>query len=94
MDTWKLCANAVYGKSMKNQRKQMNVRLIADPPKLLKALSKPHLKAAKIINDELVMVHGGRRRVLLNKPIYIGFTILDLSKLIAFEFHYNFTVPK
>ena len=72
----------------------MNVRLIADPPKLLKALSKPHLKAAKIVNDQLVMVHGGRRRVLLNKPIYVGFTILDLSKLIVFEFHYNFIVPK
>ena len=94
MDTWKLCANAIYGKSMQNKRKQMNVRLIADPPKLRKALAKPHLMSSKIINDELVMVHGGRRRVQLNKPIYVGFAILDISKLIMYKFHYDFIIPK
>ena len=63
MDLWKLCANAIYGKSMQNQRKQVNVRLITDPGKLRKALSKPNLQRTQIINEELVMVHGGRMKL-------------------------------
>ena len=94
MDLWKLCANAIYGKSMQNQRKQMNVRLIADPVKLKKALSKPNLQRTQIINDELVMVHGGRMKLTLNRPLYLGFAILDISKLIMYQFHYQYIVKK
>ena len=67
---------------MENVRNRQNIRLIADPAKLLKALSKPSYQESKIINADLVMVRAGRRKVTLNKPIAVGFAILELSKVI------------
>jgi len=81
-DLAKLQANSTYGKTMENVRNRQNIRLIADPAKLLKALSKPSYQESKIINADLVMVRAGRRKVTLNKPIAVGFAILELSKVI------------
>jgi len=82
-DFWKLCVNAVFGKSMENIRHRVNVRLIHDPVVGIKAASKPTFESSKIVNDDLVMVHMKKMRILLNKPIYTGFAILDLSKVIV-----------
>jgi hypothetical protein len=89
-DLNKMKANAVFGKSMECVRNRVNIRLIADPQKLAKAVSKVSFRQSEIINPDLVMVRSARQRVLLNKPIYTGFAILELSKLIMYRFFYDF----
>jgi len=93
-DLAKLQANATFGKTMEQVRNRVNIRLIADPAKLRKAVSKPSYREAKIINPDLVMVRAARQKVLLNKPIAVGFCILELSKLTMYQFFYDYLKPK
>jgi len=75
-------------------RHRVNVRLICDPNKLAKAVSRPTFRCAEIINDDLTLVRGARQRVTLNKPISVGFSILEISKLVMYEFYYDYLKPK
>ena len=72
--------NAVYGKTMENLRKRVDVRLVTDEKKLLKLTSKPSYISNKIFNENLVAVHKIKERLTLNKPAYLGMCILDISK--------------
>ena len=93
-DLAKLQANATFGKTMENVRNRVNVRLIVDPNKLTKAVSKPSFRQSEIINPDLVMVRGARAQIKLNKPIAVGFSVLELSKLVMYEFYYEFMKRK
>jgi len=93
-DLAKLQANATFGKTMEQVRHRVNIRLIADPHKLQKAVSKASFRESTIINEDLVMVRGARSKVTLNKPIAVGFTILELSKVIMYKFYYEYLKPK
>ena len=93
-DLAKLQANATFGKTMEQVRHRVNIRLIADPKKLTKAVSKPSFRQSEIVNDDLVMVRGTRLKVKLNKPIAVGFAILELSKLTMYKFYYDHLKPK
>jgi len=93
-DLAKLQANATFGKTMEQVKNRVNIRLRADPAKLCKAVSKPSYKFSQIINPDLVMVQRGRQKVCLNKPISMGFCILDLTKLIMYKFYYETLKPK
>jgi len=77
-DLAKLQANATFGKTMEQVRHRVNIRLICDPHKLTKAVSRVTFRQSEIINDDLVMVRGARKAVTLNKPISVGFTILEI----------------
>jgi len=57
-------------------------------------MSRPAFRRAEIINDDLTMVRGARRRVTLNKPIFVGFSILEISKSIMYHFYYDYLKPK
>jgi len=57
-------------------------------------MSRPAFRRAEIINDDLTMVRGARRRVTLNKPIFVGFSILEISKSIMYYFYYDYLKPK
>lgn len=91
---WKLCINAVYGKSMENVRNHMNLRLIHDSIPGIKAVAKPTFVSSKIINEDLVLIKMAKLRLMLDKPIYTGFSILDISKTVMYEFHYKHIVKK
>jgi len=93
-DFWKLCVNATFGKSMENVRNRVNVRLIHDPLAGITAVAKPTFVSSKIINDDLVMIHATKPCVTLDKPIFTGFCILELSKVIMYDFHYNHIIKK
>jgi len=93
-DLAKLQANATFGKTMKQVRNRVNIRHIADPAKLRKAVSKPSYRQAQIINPDLVMVRAAAQKVRLNKPIAVGFCILELSKLTMYKFYYDYLKPK
>src|SRR5260221_4048177 len=77
---FKLMNNSFFGKTMENKRKRVNVKLINDRELLIKYLSKPTFINCKIFNEQLVAVHCIRETIKLDKPIYVGFCILDISK--------------
>ena len=93
-DFFKLMNNSVYGKTMENLRKRVDVRLITDEKKLLKMTSKPTYVSSKIFNENLVAVHKIKETLTLNKPSYVGMSILDLSKTLMYDFHYNYIKNK
>jgi hypothetical protein len=90
----KLLVNAFFGKNMENARKRRKVDLVSDTVKLKKLLAKQKLEQFVIVNEEVILVDSIRNKVTLNKPIYIGFTVLDVSKLLMFDFHYNIIVKR
>jgi hypothetical protein len=86
--------NSVFGKTMENVRNRVDVRLVNDEIKWNKLARKPNFKSMTIFSEDLVAAHMGRTSVKLNKPIYLGMSILDLSKTLMYEFHYNYIKPK
>ena len=91
---FKLIINSVYGKTMENVSKRVNVKLINNEKKYLKVVSRPSFVSQKILDKNLVAVHKIKPVLLLNKPIYVGFSILELSKMIMYDWHYNYFVKK
>ena len=79
---YKLLNNCIYGKSIGNQRKRMNVKLVYDKKTY----------TTKIFDKNFVAVHCSKTELILNKPIYVGFCILELSKLLMYQFHYNYVL--
>ena len=93
-DFFKLMNNSVFGKTMENIRKRVDVRLITDEKKLLKMVSKPTYVSSKIFNENLVAVHKIKETLTLNRPACVGMCILDLSKTLMYNFHYNYIKNK
>ena len=89
-DFFKLMNNSVFGKTMENIRKRVDVRLVTSKEKLLKMTSKPTFVSSKIFNENLVAVHKIKETLTMNRPAYIGMCILDLSKTLMYDFHYNY----
>ena len=93
-DFFKLMNNSVFGKTMENIRKRVDVRLVTSKEKLSKLASKPTYVSSKIFNENLVAVHKIKETLTLNRPAYVGMCILDLSKTLMFDFHYNYIKSK
>lgn len=93
-DFFKLMNNAVFGKTMENLRLRINVELINTEKRLKKVVASPAFQCFKIFANELVGVHSIKKHIILNRPIYAGFTILELSKTFMYDFHYNYVKRK
>ena len=93
-DFFKLMNNSVFGKTMENIRKRVDVRLVTNEKKLLKIAAKPTYVSSKIFNENLVAVHKIKETLTLNRPAYVGMCILDLSKTLMYDFHYNYIKQK
>src|SRR5207244_9755364 len=91
---FKLMNNSVFGKTMENVRKRKNFKLICDKTKFEKYVAKPTFLNGVIFNENLVGVHYVQEKLKLNKPIYVGFCILDILKTLMYDFHYNFIKNK
>ena len=89
-DFFKLMNNSVYGKTCENLRKRVDVRLVTDKSKLSKLASKPTYVNSKIFTEDLVAVHKIKETLKLDRPAYVGMCILDLSKTLMYDFHYNY----
>ena len=85
----KLINNSVFGKNMENIRKRCNVKLVTDRDKFLRLVSKPTYVSSKIFGESLVAVNSRPERLKLDNPSYVGMCILDLSKVLMYDFHYN-----
>ena len=88
-DFFKLLNNSVFGKTMENVRQRQDIRLVTDPVQGLKLASRPTFQSFKIVNENLTVVKLMRTHIIMNKPTYIGMCVLDLSKLLMYDFHYN-----
>ena len=81
--------NGVFGKTMENIRKRVDVRLATDENKKLKMATKATFISSEIFNENLVAVHKIKETLTLNRPAYVGMCTLDLSKTLVYVFHYN-----
>ena len=94
-DFFKLMNNSVFGKTMENIRNRVDVKLVNTLEKAKKLIAKPNLKGPpKIFSENLISVHMKKTSLLMNKPVYLGACILDLSKTIMYDFHYNYIKAK
>ena len=94
-DFYKLMNNSVFGKTMENIRNRVDVKLVNTEEKLKKLVAKPNLKSPpKIFSENLVSVHMKKTSLTMNKPVYLGMCILDLSKTIMYDFYYNYLKEK
>ena len=79
---------------MENLHKQVDVRLVTDEKRLDKLTSKPTFVSSKIFNGNLMAVHKVKETLTLNRPAYVGMCILDLSKMLMYDFHHNYIKKK
>ena len=89
-DFFKLMNNSVYGKTCENLHKPVDVRLVTDQKKLSKLASKPTYVNSKIFNEDLVAVHKIKETLTQDRPAHVGMCILDLSRRLMYDFHYNY----
>ena len=87
-------SNSVFGKTIENIRKRQNVILIGDKKKANKLSSKPNFESCTIFDENLIACHMKKTEVYFNQPIYVGQAILDLSKTLMYDFHYNYIREK
>ena len=85
---FKLLNNAVYGKTVENTRKR--IRIIKNEKDLKKHTARPAYINYDYYGKRLIVIHEKKEQLTLNKPIYVGNTVLELSKLVMYEFHYDF----
>ena len=93
-DFFKLMNNSVFGKTMENIRNRVNIKLVNSEEKLRKLAAKPNFDGYKKLDENLITVHMKKTSLCMNKPVYLGMSILDLSKIIMYDFHYNYIKPK
>ena len=88
-DMFKLMNNACYGKTLENVRKHIDFELVSTQDRIQKCINNPNYKGCHIINENLVGVEKNKSKVKLNKPIYLGLSVLDFSKHHMYSFYYD-----
>ena len=86
---FKLMNNSVFGKTMENLRKRMSVKLVNNAKDYVRSISKPNFISQKIFSQNFIGIHKIKPVLILNKPVYVRFSILDLSKYLMYEFNYK-----
>lgn len=99
-DLFKLIINAVFGKTMENVEKRKDIKLITQWENGLgkvgagSLIARPNFSSRSIFSENFVAIHMNKLKIIYNKPIYIGFSILDISKTVIYDFFYNFIKKK
>ena len=86
--------NSAFCKTMENLRKRISVKLINNAKDYVKCIRKPSFVSQKIFSKYFVTIHEIKPVLTLNKPIFVGFSILDLSKYLMYELHYKYIKSK
>ena len=93
-DLFKLMNNSVFGKTMENVRNRVSIELVKDAERAAKLVNKPNFEELKIFDEFLIAVKMRKTKVWMNKPVYVGMSILDLSKTLMFSFQYEYVKKK
>ena len=91
---FKLMNNFVFGKTMGNVRKHGDIKLVTTDKKINKLVSEPDYHTTKRFSENLLAVEMKQTKVKMNKPIYLGMSILDISKMLMYKFWYDYLKPK
>ena len=89
-DFFKLMNNSVFGKTMENIRNHKDMKLVTSDKKYLKYVMKPNFKGGHPFSKHLFAVEMGKTEIKINKSVYLRQAILDLSKMLMYEFHYDY----
>ena len=93
-DFIKLMNNSVFGKTMENVRKHRDIKLVTTDEKRNKLVSEPNYQTIKQFSENLLAIEMKKTKVKMNKPVYLGMSILDISKTLMYEFWYDYVKPK
>ena len=93
-DFFQLMNSAVFGKTMENVRKHRDIKLVTTDKKRSKLVSEPNYHTINLISENLSIIEMRRAKVRMNKPIYLGLSIFEISKLLMYEFWYDYMKPK
>ena len=93
-DLFKLMNNSVFGKTMENIRKHRGRKLVTTDKKRSKLVSEPNFHAMNLISEDLSIIEMKKTKIKMKKPIYLGLSILEISKILMYEFWYDYIKPK
>ena len=93
-DFFKLMNNVVFGKIMENIRKHRDIKLVITGKKRSKLVSEPNYHMMNYISEDLSIIEMKRTKVKMNKSIYLGLPMLEIGKLLMYEFWYDYMKPK
>ena len=93
-DLFKLMNNSVFGKTMENIRKHREIKLVTTDKKRSKLVSEPNYHTINLISEDLSIIETKKTKVKMNKPIYLRLSILEISKILMYEFWYDYMKPK
>ena len=91
---FKLMNNSVFGKTMEDVRKRIDIKLVTTPKEANKFINKPNYTGRTTFSDNLVAIHMAMTSIPMNKPKYLGMCILDISKTLMYDFYYGYLKPK
>ena len=93
-DLFKLMNNSVFGKTMENIRKHRDIKLVTTDKKRSKLVSEPNYHTINLISEDFSIFEMKKTKVKMNKPINLGLSILEISKILMYEFWYDYMKPK
>ena len=93
-DFFKLMNNSVFAKTMENARKHRDIKLVTTEEKRIKLVSEPNYHTTKHFSDNLSAIEMKKTKVKMGKSVYLGMSILDISKTLMYEFWYDYVKPK
>ena len=91
---FKLMNNLVFEKTMENIRKHRDIKLVTTDKKRSKLVSEPNYHTINLLSEDLSIIEMKKTKVKMNKPIYLGLSILEISKILMYEFWYDYMKPK
>ena len=94
VDFFKLMNNSVFGKTLENIRNRVDIRLITLDKVAQKLAAKSNYACCTIFDENFIAVHMKNTKLYFNKPVYLGMSILNLSKSLMYDFHYNYIKTK
>ena len=86
--------NSVFGKTMENVRNDRDIKLVTTEEKWSKLVSEPNYHTTKHFSKNLLAIEMKKTKVIVNKPVYLDMSILDISKTFMYEFWYDYIKPK
>ena len=93
-DFFKLVNNSVFGKTLENVRNHRDIKLVTSDKRRKRLVLEPNYHSHKNFSDHLMAIEMKKTRVKMTKPLYLGMSILNISKILMYEFWYNHIIPK
>ena len=93
-DFFELMNNSVYRKTMENVKKHRDIKLVTTEEKRIKLVSEPNYRTTKLFSKNLLAIEMEKAKVKMNSPVYLGMSVLDISKTLKYEFWYDYVKPK